>query len=247
VLLLTLSVFTLALTSLLLPSAADTVTELAATFPERLDAFARKLSIPTGPGANTVSRVHDAMIAIRNAEAAIAFVLCFLCVIALVFAARIVTLFEIVQGALHNLAILLLVVGIGLIGLGVVGQQVLTLHSERVDISNGVQRAVRVSMVGLLVLGTLLLPSAFVGLTGAHLESRKALLVFEIVLIPQALTLFIMGLLISAGKPPPRMRLSDASSASTAPTCCSWGPRPSSPPSRHLSGVTSTTASPLPT
>lgn len=97
---LALGILTATLGYLLLPSSTHDMDDIAATFPERFTALADGLGIATTPGSEPVKRVQSAMASFRSAQVACSLVLFVLLLTALVFATRIVTLFEIVQSAL---------------------------------------------------------------------------------------------------------------------------------------------------
>ena len=197
---LTLLVLAFGLIALILPSEvdADALGSLGATFPDRLDAIASALSVRLttddgGRGAHGVAEVQRALSRFRYAEATLALALAAVLGVSLFLAARIVTLFEIVQGMLHNLALLTLALCSALVYLGVLGQLALTLHTERVAVDATVERGVRLVMGGVIALGALLVPTAILGLSGARLESPTALRAFEWLVLPQSIALLSFG------------------------------------------------------
>ena len=92
--LLTLGMAILSLSYLLLPSDAESVAELAATFPEKFIDLAAKLGVNADAGSNAVANVQGTIDTIRYVECGCALALCAFLVAACVSAARLVTIFE---------------------------------------------------------------------------------------------------------------------------------------------------------
>ena len=107
-----------AVSYLALPNAQADVADLAAKYPRRFQEMAYDLGVDATAGAGAVAEVASIIDRVQTTGSVVTLVLCASLAFVLVAAAKIVTVYEIVQGLMRYLMSLYLALGIGLVYVG---------------------------------------------------------------------------------------------------------------------------------
>ena len=161
-----------AVSYLALPNAQADVADLAAKYPSRFQQMAYDLGVDATAGAGAVAEVASIIDRVQTTGSVVTLVLCTSLAFVLVAAAKIVTVYEIVQGLMRYLMSLYLALGIGLVYVGsvlILFTTVDALASERFTPDPQLRSTAVAAGGGMIGLGVLLVPISLLGLSLIHI------------------------------------------------------------------------------
>ena len=160
----------------------DDFAEIAAKDPGRFEELADARGVDTDD-RDCVTQTSDRVLFLRTTAASCSLALSICLLPVLYAAAKIVTWYEIVQGALRYLAALFVALALGIIYLACIGLVIISLEDLDLQwVVDGVNvRALVIAcFVCFLVLGCLLVPLSVLGFLAGHREDTRLLTVFQV-------------------------------------------------------------------